>query len=141
MTVRQPFDKTNWTPRALQVFATAKVLAFPARITWVHLLLALEAGDSVATRVFQRLSFLPSVAFDRSPPPAVVPDAELFQEDFEPELRDGVPSGASAEATKMGWAYLGTDSLLLLLARRGVAGLKLPYDLVREAILAEHRNR
>ena len=139
MTTHQTrFDKANWTPRALEVFATAKALAVPGQIKRADLLLALESGVSVASGVFKRVGYLPSATLDRPAPEALVADGDLYREDFDPELQDCLPRDAHAEARNMGWQYLGTDSLLLLLARLGIAGL--PYDRVHEAIVAEHRN-
>lgn len=129
------FEKANWTPRALEVFATAKALAAPSLITARHLLLALEAGDTVASRVFKRLGILPSAVLGCTAATALLPDGELHLGDFDAEFRRDFPRLAIAEAKSMGWMYLGTDGLLLMLARIGFMGLDLPYDRVRKTII------
>jgi hypothetical protein len=130
-----PFDKANWTPRALEVFATAKALTSPDSITARHLLLALEAGDTVASKVFKRLGILPSAVLGCPAPTGLLPDGELYIEDFDDDFRRVFPGMAVTEAKDMGWQYLGTDCLLLLLARTGVSGVDLRYERVREAII------
>ncbi len=131
---RTPFEKANWTPRALEVFATAKALASPNTIGPRDLLLAMEAGDTVACRVFQKLGILPSAVLNQTPPASLLPDGELCFEDFENDFGRSLPRLAAAEARGMGWAYLGTDALLLLLARLDVAGFDLPYNRIREIV-------
>ena len=131
---RTPFEKANWTPRALEVFATAKALASPNPIRPRDLLLAMEAGDTVARRVFKKLGMLPSAVLNQTPPASLLPDSELYFEDFENDFGRSLPHLAAAEARDMGWAYLGTDALLLLLARLGVAGFDLPYNRIREIV-------
>ena len=131
---RTPFKKANWTPRALEVFATAKALAAPNPMRPSDLLLAMEAGDTVARRVFGKLNLQPSTVLNQTPPASVLPDGELFFEDFENEFGRSLPRLAAAEETSMSWAYLGTEILLLLLARLGVAGFDLPYDRIREIV-------
>jgi len=129
-----PFEKANWTPRALEVFATAKALALPNPIRPRDLLLAMEAGDTVARRVFKKLSMLPSAVLNQTAPASLLPDGELCFEDFENDFGRNLPGLAAAEAMSMGWVYLGTEALLLLLARQGVAGFDLPYDQIREIV-------
>jgi hypothetical protein len=124
----------NWTPRALEVFATAKALASPNPIRPRDLLLAMEAGDTVARRVFEKLSMLPSAVLNQTRPPSLLPDGELCFEDFDNDFGRSLPRLAATEARGMGWAYLGTEALLLLLARLGVAGFDLPYDRIREIV-------
>jgi hypothetical protein len=131
---RTPFEKANWTPRALEVFATAKALASPNPIGPRHLLLAMEAGDTFARRVFKKLGLLPSAVLNQPPPASLLPDGELYFEDFENDFGRSLPRLASAETRDMGWAYLGTAALLLLLARLGVVGFDLPYDRIRELV-------
>jgi hypothetical protein len=94
----------------------------------------MEAGDTVAHRVFKKLSMLPSVVLNQIPPTTLLPDGELCYEDFEGDFGRSLPCLAAAEAKGMGWAYLGTDALLLLLARLGVAGFDLPYNKIREIV-------
>jgi hypothetical protein len=131
---RTPFEKANWTPRALEVFATAKALASPNPITPRDLLLAMEAGDTVARRVFKKLNMLPSALLNQTPPAGLLSDGELCFEDFENHFGQNLRRLAAAEAEGLGWAYLGTEALLLLLARLGVAGFDLPYDRIREIV-------
>lgn len=130
-----PFNKANWTPRALEVFATAKALAARGSITARHLLLALEAGDTVASQVFKRLGILPSGVLGCPAPAGLLPDGELFIQDFDAAFGFACPRMAVAEARAMGWPFLGTDCLLLLLARVGVPGIELPYDRIRQTII------
>ncbi len=54
-------------------------------------------------------------------------------DDFEPDFGNLLQL-AAVEARSMGWAYLGTDALLLLLARIDVAGVDLPYPQIREVV-------
>ncbi len=131
---RTPFEKANWTLRALEVLATAKALALPNPIKPQDLLLAMEAGDTVARRVFKKLSMMPSAVLNQTAPASLLPDGELYFEDFENDFGRSLPGLAAAEARSMGWAYLGTDALLLLLARLGVVGFELPYDRIREIV-------
>ena len=131
-TQRTPFQKANWTPRALQVFAAAKALAAPGPIELRHLLLALEAIDSVASRTLKRLGVVLGSA-----PATLPPDGELYLDDFSVDLRQDFPGLAIAEAMRMGWSYLGTDCLLLFLTRVQVPGVELSYDAVRQAIIIE----
>jgi len=138
-TRRTPFEKANWTPRALEVFATAKALASPGSITRRHLLLALKAGDTVASRVSKRLGVVPSVALSCTPPAMLLPDGELYVEDFDADFGRDFPRLAVAEAKSMGWMYLGTDCLLLLLARLGISGVELQYDRIRQMFLDERK--
>src|SRR5438046_5094380 len=102
-----PFEKANWTPRALEVFATAKALASPNPIRPRDLLLAMEAGDTVAHRVFKELSMLPSAVINQTPPASLLPDGELCFEDFESDFGRSLPRLAAAEARGMcmGWVY------------------------------------
>ena len=65
---RTLFRKDNWTPRAVEVFATAKVMATPGLITTEHLILALEVGDTVASRAFKKLGLLISPSLTTSSP-------------------------------------------------------------------------
>jgi hypothetical protein len=132
---RTPFEKANWTPRALEVFATAKALASPNPIRPRDLLLAMEAGDTVARGVFKKLSILPSAVLNETPPVSLLPDGELCFEDFENDFGWGLPRLAAVEARCMGCAYLGTEALLLLLALLGVEGFDLPYNRIREIVL------
>jgi hypothetical protein len=131
---RAPFEKANWTPRALEVFATAKALASPNRIRPRDLLLAMEAGDTIARRVFKKLGVLPSTVLNQAPPASLLPDGELCFEDFENNFGRGLPRLAEAEVSAVGWTYLGTEALLLVLARLGVAGFDLPYSRIREIV-------
>ncbi len=131
---RTPFEKANWTPRALEVFATAKALASPNRIRPRDLLLAMEAGDTVARRVFMKLSMLPSAVLNQTPPASLLPDGELCCEDFEKDLGRSLPRLAAIEMRGLGGVYFGTESLLLVLARLGVAGVDLPYNRMREIV-------
>ena len=94
----------------------------------------MEAGDTVARRVFKKLGMLPSAVLNQTPPASLLPDSELYFEDFENDFGRSLPHLAAAEARDMGWAYLGTDALLLLLARLGVAGFDLPYNRIREIV-------
>jgi hypothetical protein len=132
-TPRTPFEKANWTPVALRVFATAKALASPDPIVGRDLLLALETGDTVASKVFKKLAITPSRTLSRTAPNALLPDGELYAEDFDVDFRRHFPRLAIMEARSMGWAY-GTECLLLLLARVGVSGFELQYDHIRRAI-------
>jgi hypothetical protein len=118
----------------LEAFSTAKALASPGPITAQHLLLALEAGDTVAARAFKKLGILPSVLLGRMPPKELSQEGELYNEDFDPALGRDFPGLAFAEAESLGWAYLGTDALLLVLARVGVPGIDLPYARIREIV-------
>ena len=97
-------------------------------------MLAIEAGDTVARRVFKKLSILPSVVLNETPPVCLLPDGELCFEDFENDFGRGLPRLAALEARGMEWAYLGTEALLLLLARSGVEGFDLPYNRIREIV-------
>lgn len=133
---RREFQKANWTPRALEVFATAKTLAAPGPIELHHLLLALSAGDAVASRALKRLGINPSAVLASTPTTTLLPDGELYTEDFSAGLKDFFHF-AAAEARSMGLKYLGTDCLLLVLARLGVAGVDLPYEAVRQAVNVE----
>jgi hypothetical protein len=65
----------------------------------------------------------------------LLPDGELYLDDFSADLRRDFPDLAIAEARRMGWSYLGTDCLLLFLARVQVPGVELSYDAVRQAIM------
>jgi hypothetical protein len=96
--------------------------------------LALEAGETVATRAFQKLGTLPSLLLGRTPPQALSPDGELYNEDFDLAFRRDFPRLAIAEATSLGWPYLGTDALLLMLARVGVPEVDLTYARIREIV-------
>ena len=118
----------------MEVFATAKVLASPNPIRPRDLLLAMEAGHTVARRVFQKLGTLPSAVLNQTPPASLLPDGELCFEDFENDFGRSLPRLAAVEARGMGWAYFGTDALLLLLARLGVVGFDLPHNRIREII-------
>ena len=102
-------------------------------ITAGHLLMALGTGDRLATKVLKRLGILPSAPLQplSSPSP---PEVELYNEDFDADFRRDFPRLAIAEAESMGWTYLGTDCLLLLLARIGISGVDLPYDRIREVL-------
>jgi hypothetical protein len=131
---RTPFEKANWTPRALEVLATAKAMASPNPIRPRDLLLAMEAGDTLARRIFKKLSTLPSAVLNQTAPTSLLPDGELFFEDFESDFGWSLPRLAATEARSMGHAFLGTEALLLLLARLGVAGFDLPYDRIREIV-------
>jgi hypothetical protein len=77
---------------------------------------------------------LPSAVLNQTPPTGLLPDGQLCFEDFEKDFGRSLPHLAAVEARGMGWAYLGTDALLLLLARLGVAGFELPYDRIREIV-------
>ena len=116
------------------MFATAKALGSPNPIRPRDLLLAMEAGDTVAHRVFKKLSMLPSAVVNQSPPASLLPDGELWFEDFENDFGWSLPRLATTEARALGWAYLGTDALLLVLARLDVAGFDLPYNRIREIV-------
>ena len=115
----------------MEVFATAKALAVPEPISVRHLLLALEAGDTVAARTLKKLNLRPSTIFGRTPPAGLSAEGDLFLEDFELDLRRDLQRLAVAEAKSMGWMYLGTDALLLLVARLGATEVDLPYERVR----------
>ena len=118
----------------MEVFATAKALASPDSIRPRDLLLAMEAGDTVARRVFKKLSMLPSAVLNQSPPASLLPDGELCFEDFDKDFGRSLARLAAAEARGLGWAYFGTEALLLVLARLGVAGFDLPYNRIREIV-------
>jgi hypothetical protein len=131
---RTPFRKDNWTPRAIEVFATAKAIAAPGLITAQHLALAMEASDTVASRVFEKLGLIPSAALGRSAPNQLCPDGELFMQDFDGTLGRDLQALIVKEARTRDWSYLGTDGLLLTLATIGVPGMQLSYERVNEII-------
>jgi hypothetical protein len=132
----QPFEKANWTPRALEVLATAKKLASAdGPVTADHLLLALEVGETVASQVLRRLAISPSTALGHSPPAALSPDGDLYYGDFETSLSEVFPRVAYEESKSVGAWYFGTEHLLLMLARRGTPGVDLQYDSIRQATL------
>jgi hypothetical protein len=94
----------------------------------------MEAGDTVANRVFKKLGVLPSAVLNQTAPAGLLPDGELCFEDFESDFGRSLARLAAVEARDMGWAYLGTDALILVLSRLGVAGFDLPYNRIREII-------
>ena len=106
----------------------------PSLIAPRHLLLAFEAGDTVAMRVFSRLGVLPSALLGQTAPKALSPDVELYDEDLDAELCRDLSRFAIAEAKSMGRVYLGTEHLLLMLARVGVPGVDLPDERIRAAV-------
>lgn len=131
---RTPFRKDNWTPRAIEVFATAKVIATPGLITTEHLVLAMEASDTVASRAFEKLGLIPSAALGRCAPSQLCQDADLFMQDFVGTLGRDLQALTIKESRSRNWSYLGTDGLLLALATLGVPGIQLPYERVNEII-------
>jgi len=134
-----PFQKANWTPGSLKVLATAKRLASGSGIGPYHLLLALEAGDSIAAQTLRLLGISPSAALGHTAPITLVPDDELYYEDFALDFRTVFPLVAIEETKSIGTWYLGSEHLLLLLARIGVPGVALPYDAIRQTILELNR--
>ena len=131
---RTPFPKDNWTPRAIEVLATAKAMATPGQITGQDLLVAMEAIDTVASNVFKNLGLAPSAALGRSVPTQLCQDCELFIQDFAGTLGRDLQALAGKEARTRNWPYLGTDGLLLALSRLGVPGIQLPYEPIAEII-------
>ena len=131
---RTPFPKDNWTPRAIEVLATAKAIAAPGQITGQDLLVAMEAIDTVASNVFKKLGLTPSAALGRTVPTHLCQDCELFIQDFAGTLGRDLQALASKEARSRKWSYLGTDGLLLALSRLGVSGIQLPYQRIAEII-------
>lgn len=130
-----PFQKANWTPGSLKVLATAKRLAPGGRIGPHHLLVALEVGDGIAAQTLRRLGISPSAALGHSAPSVLAPEGELYYEDFAADFRAVFPHVAIEETKSLGTWHLGSEHLLLLLARTGVSGVALPYDAIRQTIL------
>jgi hypothetical protein len=130
-----PFQKANWTPGSLKVLATAKRLASGGGIGPHHLLVALEVGDGIAAQTLRRLHISPSAALGHTAPTVLAPDGELYYEDFAADIRAVFPRVAIEETKSIGTWYLGSEHLLLLLARTGVPGVALPYDTIRQTIL------
>ena len=96
-----------------------------------------EAGDAIHVtggKYFGRSNTGSWIVNGNRKRTTLAPDGELYIEDFATELRRSFPRVAIAEAENMGWTYLGTDCLLLLLARIGVSGVDLPYDRIREVL-------
>src|ERR1041385_4068317 len=102
---RTPFRKDNWTPRAIEVFATAKVIAAPGLMNAQHLALALEAGDTVASRAFKKLGLIPSAVLGQSAPDRLCPDGELFMQDFVGTLGRDLQALTIKEARSRNWSY------------------------------------
>jgi hypothetical protein len=98
-------------------------------------LLAMEAGDHLASRALRRLAICPSAAFGRPAPASLSRAVALYYEDFDYALRQYFPRRAFEEAKAMDSLYLGAEHILLCLARIGVAGLELPYEQIRQTIL------
>jgi hypothetical protein len=134
-----PFQRANWTPGSLKVLATAKRLASGTRVGPHHLLVALETGDGIAAQTLRRLGISPSGALGLTAPSALAPDGELYYEDFARDFRAVFPQVAIEESRSLGTWYLGSEHLLLLLARTGVSGVALPYDAIRQTILELNR--
>jgi hypothetical protein len=131
-----PFEEHGWSSRALEVLATAKSLAIPpARIGAEHLLLSLEVGDHLASRVLEGLAVSPSKDFGRRIPAALSPSVSLYHDDFDIQLRSDFPRLAYVEADVMGSLFLGTEHILLCLARIGIRGVNLDYERIRQAVL------
>ena len=129
------FKQSNWTPRAAMVLATAKDLAAPTRaISADDILLALECGDNQVSQVLRRLEISPSAALRRPAPQSWSRISELSLNDFDPRL-DDFPQRVADEAAALGDRHLGSEHILLFLARSGISEVDLPYDRIKEAWL------
>jgi hypothetical protein len=124
----------------MKVLATARAIAAPARITTEHLLLALEAvgvvtGDHPGSRVLARLDISPSAVLKRTLPGSCPPNSYASWDAFDDSLSGVFPALVIEEAQKIGHNYIGTEHLLLFLARVGVPGVVLPYERVRSILI------
>src|SRR5580704_7645966 len=82
-------EQSRWTPRAIQVLATAKDLSTTrARIGPSGILLALEGGDHQVSRLLKQLGITPSAALNKAAPGSWSRKTELYYEDFDGSLSD-----------------------------------------------------
>ena len=131
----------RWTPRAIKVLSTAKAIAAQSGpIEAEHLLLAIESvalayGENVASQALARVGVHPSLALGRTLPESCPPNRYVSLNEFGPSLSGTFPGLVIEEATGMGNDYVGIEHLLLFLARAGVAGVDLPYERIRQAVL------
>jgi hypothetical protein len=133
-----PFKTASWTTVALQVLATAKHLGSGC-IQSRHLLLACEAGDGLASRILKRLSVSPSAVFGTTAPKALIQESDLYYEDFSTDFREIFPHTTFAEAKITGCPYVGSEHLLLMLAKTGVPGASLSYDFILKTVFDLYR--
>jgi hypothetical protein len=136
--IQQP--EMKWTPRAIKVLATARAIAAPANIKAEHLFLALEAvavvtGDHPASRALARLGISASAALGKPIPDSCPPNHFASWEVFDPSVSAVFPATAINEAKMIGHDYVGTEHLLLFLARVGVPGVDLPYERLRTTVI------
>jgi hypothetical protein len=131
----------RWTPRAIKVLSTAKVIAAstghiePQDLLLAFESVALDTGSNVASDALSCVGIQPSVALTREAPKLCPPNMYVSPADFGPSLTSAFPDLVVEEATAMGCDYVGIEHLLLLLARVGVPGIELPYDRIRKTIL------
>jgi hypothetical protein len=131
----------RWTPQVIKVLATAKAIAGArARIDPEHLFLAfesveLEIGDRSAWPALERVGIRPSLVLGRPAPSKCPRNRYIALSDFGPALSSVFPTLVIEEAKAMGDDYVGTEHLLLFLARVGVPGVDLSYEQIRKIIL------
>ena len=131
----------TWTPRALKVVATARAIASPnCGIKADDILLAIEAvasdtGDHPASKALAALGIRPSAALNRAAPEVCPPSSFVSWEAFDHSLSGIFPALVYEEARSLGSDHIGTEHLLLFLARSGVRGVDLPYECIRQTVV------
>ena len=130
---RRTNRERKWAPRAQCVVAEARLVGPPSpTITPVHLLLALERGDSRAAKILKALAISPSAVLGSSPLELRASRDTDPEVDWDADWMRDLERIALEEAEHSGHRHVGTKHLLLAVSRIGVAGVDLPYDRIRE---------